>query len=485
MFLIVVAIVNCYRATTQSITVDEAFAYQRFVSQPFRTSLKTFDAAHHVLHTFACIFFVRVFGAGPVPLRLTSLLFGFVYLWAVWRLSVRLFPSNWLVLLAAVLLALNPYVFDFMSAARGYGMALALFAWAVVLLFQFGDELFLSGQPARWTITWLAVLATLAVGANLTFAFPAVTLLAAVTILVYRSAGSVRSIARDIVIPAALTTCLFARPLVVAKHDDFYFGAPSLRVTLQSLYAASFDPDWSPMGFSSDAWAQLQNYLPYLLTYLGIVAILAIARLWKRGKEKNTHSPQRLVLGVMASVLFGSVLLTLIGHRVTHMPYPYARTCLYAIFLCSLMVLLADAQFVRAGQPWRTAAYAVTVILILIGGLYCLEFRTQWYGDWKFDASTDKMMRSLGALPRNSSTTSVHLGTYFAMETTANFYRELYHYDWLAPVTRDPLSCKDDYLLVRSLDRPIVDELGFKVLKQDSLSGAILAQRTAESCAVK
>lgn len=71
------------------------------------------------------------------------------------------------------------------------------------------------------------------------------------------------------------------------------------------------------------------------------------------------------------------------------------------------------------------------------------------------------------------------------MQSTAEFYRTIYHLDWLAPVTRDEPSCDDDYALVQLLDRLIVDALGFEVLRQDPVSGAILAKRTARSCATK
>jgi hypothetical protein len=149
------------------------------------------------------------------------------------------------------------------------------------------------------------------------------------------------------------------------------------------------------------------------------------------------------------------------------------------------MVLLANRQLVRAVRPWRAAGYATTAILILIAGLYCLEFRTQWYGDWKFDAGTGNLMRSLGTLPRGTSRNPVHLGTSWAMQTTADFYREIYHFDWLAPVTRDAPSCNDDYALVQLLDRGIVDGLGFKILEQDQVSGAFLAQHPIQACDIK
>ena len=482
--LFAVGLVNCYRAATQSITVDEAYAYQQHVDQPVLSAFTTFDAGHHILHTFGCILFVRIFGAGVVPLRLTSLIFGFLYLWVVWRLAVTLFPSSWLVLLAAVLLALNPYVFDFMSAARGYGMALALFAYSILWVFRFANEISADGSATPQTLRWLAVLATLAVGANLTFAFPAVVFLALVAVVVYRRSGSVRSILVNMAAPAAIAFCLFAAPLAAAKREDFYFGLPSWQDSLNSLYTASFDQDWPLIGFQPLLQEEVRLYLPYLLIFLGVAAILA-AGLRIGTTEPDQQSPHRLVLDISAVTLAGSILLVVSGHLFAGAVYPYPRTCLYAIFLSTLMVLLAAKQLVRAWQPWRGIGYTATAIMVVVAGIYALEFRTQWYGDWKFDAGTGSLMRSLSALPRKSSATPVRLGTSWAMQSSAEFYRTIYHLDWLAPVTRDQPSCDDDYALVQLLDRGIVDALGFEVLRQDPVSGAILAKRTARSCATK
>jgi hypothetical protein len=419
-----------------------------------------------------------------VPLRLTSLIFGFVYLWAIWRLAVILFRSSWQALLAAGLLALNPYVFDFMSAARGYGMALAFFAWAIWLLFQFADEICTNGLAAPRTLRWLAILATLSVGANLTFAFPAMALLAPVALVAYQRSGSIPSVLVNMAAPAAIAFCLFAVPLTAATRGDFYFGLPILRDSLHTLYTASFDQEWPLIGFEPAIQAEINRYLPYLLLFLGIATILAIGLLG-RTVEPEKQSPQRLVLNISAWTLAGSVLFVLIGHLSTGMLYPYARTCLYVIFLATLVILVAGKQLVRAGQPWRAIGYAATASLVLIAGLYSLEFRTQWYGDWKFDAGTGSLMRTLNALPREPSRSRLHLGVSWAMQSTVEFYRTIYHMNWLAPVTRDQPSCEDDYALVQLLDRSFVDALGFEILKQDPASGAFLAQRTARSCAVK
>ena len=320
--------------------------------------------------------------------------------------------------------------------------------------------------------------------AGLSLYLDLVRLAAALTVVVYRRSGSIRSVVLNMAAPAAIAFCLFAAPLAAAKREDFYFGLPSWRDSLHSLYAASFDQEWPLFGYQPTVQAEVGRYLPYLLLFVGLGAMLAVG-MGIRKRQPKQQSPYSLVLGISAATLAGSVLLVLSGHILTGAVYPYARTCLYAIFLCTLVALLAERQLACERQPWRGIGHVSTAILVLAAGLYTLEFRTQWYGDWKFDAGTGSLMRSLSEVPRRSSGTPLRLGTSWAMQSTAEFYKMIYHLDWLAPITRDQPSCADDYALVQLLDRGIVDSLGFLVLKQDPVSGAILAERTSPTCTPK
>ncbi|MGB9606283.1 MAG: hypothetical protein ACPL88_10455, partial [Bryobacteraceae bacterium] len=123
--------VSVYRAATQSITADEAFTYNHFAGgdEPVRV----YDANNHVLFTWLARASVGVFGLSELSLRLPAVLGGWFYLAAVSVLARRLYGRGWLFLLAVAALALNPFVLDFLSAARGYGLALALLMWAIHL----------------------------------------------------------------------------------------------------------------------------------------------------------------------------------------------------------------------------------------------------------------------------------------------------------------------------------------------------------------
>ena len=99
-------------------------------------------------------------------MRLPSLLGGMLYLAMALRLARLLFGAGPAAFLCVALLGLNPFILDFLSAARGYGMALAFLLCALDQMVRYlGD-----GGEARLYRAPVAL--ALAVAANLTFAVP-------------------------------------------------------------------------------------------------------------------------------------------------------------------------------------------------------------------------------------------------------------------------------------------------------------------------
>src|SRR5947208_9044151 len=106
-------------------------------------------------------------GLSKLALRLPALCGGIAFAFFAIRWSARAFPTIRTRVLAVALLTLNPFVLDFLVAARGYSLALAFLMWHLEEIWR--------GRPVR-----AATAAGLAVASNLTFLFPtAATTLAA------------------------------------------------------------------------------------------------------------------------------------------------------------------------------------------------------------------------------------------------------------------------------------------------------------------
>ena len=139
-YLAALWVVCLYRAITQSVTHDEALTYQLYVAAPFSRMFNYFDANHHFLNTLLMRLSVALFGVSEWSLRLPALAAAGLYFAVVYQIGVKMFRSAAVSLLAVALLTLNPFVLDFMVAARGYGMALALFTYALVVLVTYARE---------------------------------------------------------------------------------------------------------------------------------------------------------------------------------------------------------------------------------------------------------------------------------------------------------------------------------------------------------
>src|SRR5688572_10439592 len=118
--------VAIYRAKTQSFTVDEAFTFNLFVDEGLAQFARFYDACNHVLHTLLMKVFRYMLGTSELVLRIASLIGALLYLIVARRLSRMASGKGWVHVIGLAALALNPLILDFMVAARGYGLAVAL-----------------------------------------------------------------------------------------------------------------------------------------------------------------------------------------------------------------------------------------------------------------------------------------------------------------------------------------------------------------------
>ena len=127
------------KAAVASITYDEAYSFFEYVSYPefLRSDFNFMSANNHLLNTWLTRITYALWGNEEWALRLPNVLAFGLFLYASVRIAYRLVTTRLLPLFVVLLLCGNPYVLDFFSLSRGYGLSLAFMTYA---LWQFVDD---------------------------------------------------------------------------------------------------------------------------------------------------------------------------------------------------------------------------------------------------------------------------------------------------------------------------------------------------------
>lgn len=459
-WLVFLTALNVYRAATWSITIDEARVFNDFIATPFESLFASYDACYHVLHTWLTRFAVGMLGRGEWVVRLPGLVAAVFYFAAVWKLANRVMGAGPLHLLAVVVLSANPLIFDHLSLARGYGLALTLFTWAFYHLVLAASE-----RDAR-RITKAAYLMGLSVAANLTFAFPVAGLVVMFLAMWIRREGwrlgeLIDRLLLPMIVPPILILMI---PLSRMAPNPFYFGADRLVAMWDSLIfytvAHGGDVNWNWTVFAS-VW---------ILPVVGaIVTAAAIATLWKRTLQGAAAYAFLLSAGTMILAL----LILMAGHRWAGLPYPAARTGIYLIWL----VLVAWVAALRA-PVWKGALRVVPWVLgvsLIVNVPSLVEAaKSTAYLEFRPDAEVKQAVRQLREL-QAAAPKPAKVGGSWEHADGLNYYRLRYRLRWLEKHERKGLKDGFDYYVLTARDGAWVEKLRLRRVWTGPRTGIIVA----------
>lgn len=466
--------VNIYRAATQSVTHDEALTYELFVGEPWSIVFNSFDANHHVLHTIICKIFVFLLGVAPFTLRLASLLGGLLYFYVIFRICERLLGASWYMLLGVALLTLNPYMLDFLSAARGYGMGVAFF------LLAFWEMVCWTAEPKNQHMIRAGVALGLSVAANLVLAPPSIGLALMFLIAVINQRSTFQPAVTTskkgkkkeepnpfptlgqamlwFFLPFVATAWLILMyPLSNAASEQFYVGAMTLSQASESLVHDSLP--LAPMALIAALAFVILPGLMAAAAYFG----------WRAASRWLKSSLPEKSLMLLGGTMLIAFLSFVAGHLTTNVPYPEGRTGLYWIPLLTLSGLLIGQLYERA-----TALLAIPMAACI--AMFTAEFRVSYYADWPYDADTKTIVEQIRTHKPSTADKKVTVAGSWQLEPSVNFYRVSDRLSWMNEVERGEPKPGADFYVLLSQDSRFLDELHLKTIYKGARSGTILAQ---------
>lgn len=482
-FLVIVALFAVVwaviRACAQSITMDEADTYFWYVATP---DIWGFFPNNHILNSLLIWISTHTFGVSTISIRAPALLGAILYVGTCYYLS-RIITDRFSVQLPLfVCLTYNPLIFDYMVAARGYGLANAFLLAAVAIPVSHTVK----KRPSPLRSCALASLALgLSFAANFSFTF--VDLAAFLVITTWamrqREGNSVARIVAFCVLPGLLVALLLCGyPLAHWKRDDLTWGAHSLSEMRQSLLDSSLyrlDPR-----FQQTAWYKTVDFLaPFLPPLLAILCVcqLVVTKLdgsWGQDAQARW-------LGKFAAALAGIVTLCVLMHwlafRFGSLLLPVGRT---GIFLVPLITLLAGTI---AAAPARSLVSkwlrrCMTVAFLSLACYFALCLRLSYFREYQWDADAKDVYSVLTRFNHTYGVRDIGMtGLFFP---ALNYYRMLSKDDTFPEFrleSPDPPVGKSIYVISELVNRSFIDKEKLVVVYRGNFSDVVVAVKPGGS----
>jgi hypothetical protein len=446
LILLSIAVV-CYlaaRACVQSVTIDEADCFMTFATG-YGDAAWYPSAQNHVLNTLLERLSWSIFGFNQVAMRLPALLGAVIYMASAisicGRLTGRVFR-----LVVFVCLVGNPFVLDYLVAARGYSLAVAFLLGAVAVYWGIVDQE-TEGEPAALGRYALAsVFLGLSFAAN--FSFAIADGLAGVIFLVVagisyhlgqRSRGKAGLSRRRAALEGICGTLpgvgvaffLCGSTLVRWHSGEFVYGAHHLAEMWKSLSKTSF-PVPNPEIVNpllNPAWARFRSPLlgaAIVFLCLQLVAVVSIPRIWAARQLRS----RVLIAIAFSSIVLLAVALHWAALRVAGLLLPEARTGLFFVPLLTLL-FATTTDVLRRETSLRRAAIPGLAILAACGVYFLGTLRLHYFQEWRFNEDTKNVFWVMREVERRCG---IHeFVTEWHYVATLNFYRLQYENQTMKP----------------------------------------------------
>jgi hypothetical protein len=440
-----------YCAATQSITTDEAFSYNDFISGNWSHIYARYDANNHVLYSILAKASITVFGTSEFTLRLPSVVAGFFLVlgvYAVLAVTIESRMVRWIALLA---LGLHPLMLDLSVAARGYSLSLTLLAWAIYLFLRQRD--LISG-----------LLLGLSISSNLTILYPAVGLVVCPFLL--RSGDTEKRIQGGLTLMFAALGVFGAicyESLSKATPANFYAGRANPASALMTLVDSSIRGSERAGLFGTYTGAMWIEYLilPLLLVFIVSVSIRTFGR-----------TPEQRPYLAPAAILISALMGLVAAHYLAGLPYPVDRLGVYLVLLFGLAWAIGASE--ASGPP--TAPFgrgsatlkeprpkgAVPTCNLVLAGLLIVQLLTQfqvrYFRIWSYDLAAKDVALRLREETIGKPPYAVKISATWFQVPALEFYRRVYRITPLQPIQRydqTPLEGFDYYVLNRKDDESI------------------------------
>ncbi len=408
------------RGFSLGITHDEALTYKIIQGDEILRN----TANHHWLNTHLSAFFSSLFGAKEFVLRLPNILSFIVFWFYLYRIAKTFLSSSFTQIALIFLLCGNPFVLDFFSLCRGYGMSLAFITASLYYLFRIYQS---KNHKNGSNHAFAMLFAILALAANLnTLNYFLIAFALVLLNLILTKPKYWITWFSGITLVCAMTLFFGLDQLFFLKNkNELYYGSGRMSLTIDNMFFSSL--------YLLEGFKEL-----IVLRYLLYISILAAAVVAVRKKE--LFNPGMIALVVLSSI----VLALFLEHLLFDALYPIGRSTLY-IYPVILLTLLLNFEEIRF--KWFRAAILTLSWTFISLNLFTVNFSQTI--TWPEDQHVKEGMLLVKNDIRDKETHTISCTWIY--EPMINYYRLEYQVPVHA-VFRDGISDSTEYNFIHYTD---------------------------------
>lgn len=433
------------RACRLSLTWDEAHTFFEYVRTPqwWPGGYNYMSANNHLLNTWLMKCSVSLFGESELALRLPNVIAGGFYLSASIFIASRLTEKKWHALIVFLLFAANPYLLDFFSLARGYGISMALLMMAAWQLMRY-----VFGKNGIRYALYAQLFLTMAVFANFTliYIFLAVFFLLVLNRAVFhRKENLMRTVGLISALP--FFTLLILLPYLhhLKMAGALFYGEEinSPAGTFLSLSKAI-----SYNTFYSD------KFIPLMTIAFSAVPLIAVIHVMRHALTIMREEKGRWLV-LVTLTLFFAIAGPLLQHLILRTNYLSGRT---ALFYIPLLALNFTGILVLFPGKIKNILLVISGIITLVH--FSLAGNFYFTYDWQEQADVKQAMLLLKAKniqPAENCFADI-IATELPYEKQINYYRMRLGMTDFSHAARDEFSPACSYYYLGSANNSAAGE---------------------------
>jgi hypothetical protein len=448
------------RACLQSVTIDEADSYLFFATpEPDWAAYWYPSSGNHVLYNILSRLLTSLFGLSHLTLRGAAILGAAVYIASIYGLCLWITREHIVRWPLFVCLVYNPFVMDYLVAARGYSLALGFLTAALLVMAR-------SSTNAAWSAA--STLIGLSLAANFSFGYVDAAALLALLLWACARTRTPRT-ALACLAPACLAVLfLCGHTLLNFPRSQLYYGAGTLGEMWNSVVDASFD-ELNPFVVNplvARCLTLSARWLPRLFVALCVLQIgaIALAGRWRR---------ELRFAAALAGIAAGALIVHWLAFRVARIPLPMART---AIFFVPLTVLFLGIAAGRAVSRFQRVLRVATIAVVCTAAVYFIGcLRLSHFKEWQFDEDVKEAFGVLRQVHRRQGICEIPSDWRYS--SALNFYRRYYREESMPPFVweKNRPADKRAYVSYFPDDQAFIESRHLKIVYKGKHSDLVIA----------